>query len=85
MPTTAGELAAWLSGFHPDTPVVVDVNTDEAVYLRVEDIAYTSDEGNGPEGIEVQIFWEPPTGWVQRLLASANETRAELGMPPLAM
>jgi hypothetical protein len=83
MPTTAGELRDWLQQFPPHTPVVIDVNTDEGVYLRVDEVTYTSDEGPGPDGVCVEISWEPEPGWVQSLLRSANETRAELGLPPL--
>lgn len=80
-----GEPVAYLRSFPPETPVVVDVNTDEGVYLRVEaeDLFITSDEGDGPDGIEAVLSWDPPAGWLQALMAGADETRQALGLGPL--
>lgn len=84
MPVTAGELRDWLGQFPADTPVVIDVNTDEGVHLYVDELDYTSDEGpSGPPDVQIEIGWDPPPGWVQQLLAAANDTRRELGLPPL--
>lgn len=55
---TAGELIAYLQGYDPDTPVVVDGYTDDGRYIRVDDINVTSAQGRGPDGIELEIFWE---------------------------
>ncbi len=81
--TTAGELAAFLQRFDPATPVVIDVNTDEGVYVRVEDLFYTSDEGDAPSGLEVRLGWAPDPGWRARLVTTTNEVREELGLPRL--
>jgi hypothetical protein len=82
MALTARELMTVLQDVHPDTPVVVDVNTDEGVYLRVDEIGVTTDEGDGPSGIELVIWWEPQDGWLQRLVSSTNDVRRQLGRQP---
>jgi hypothetical protein len=85
MALTAGELVEYLKTFPPATPVVVDVNTDEGVYLLVDkDLTVTADQGPSDElPYEVVLIWDPEPGWVQRLLDRANESRAEFGLPPL--
>jgi hypothetical protein len=84
MPVTAGELRDWLVQFPADTPIVIDVNTDEGVHLFVDDIRYSSDEGpSGPPSLQIEIGWEPPSGWIQHIVENANETRRTLGLPPL--
>jgi hypothetical protein len=84
MPVTAGEFREWLDKLPADTPIVIDVNTDEGIHLYVDEFDYTTDEGlSGSPSIQVEITWTPDPGWVQRLIVSANETRAQLGMPPL--
>jgi hypothetical protein len=59
MPLTAGQLVAHLQGYDADTPVVVDTYTGDGRYLRVENITITSAQGRGPDGVELEIFWEP--------------------------
>jgi hypothetical protein len=85
MALTVGELTDYLSGFPPETPVVVDVNTDEGVYLRVDDaLDVTSDQGPSEElPVEIMLTWDPTPGWVQALIRRADETRADLGLPPM--
>ena len=86
LPLTAGLLVEYLRAFDPGTPVVVDVNTDEGVSLRVEAdaLSVTSDEGPSTEvPAEIVLPWEPEPGWVQALLRNANEVRSALGQPPL--
>jgi hypothetical protein len=86
MALTVGDLLTYLVGFPSDTPIVVDVNTDEGIYLSVDDsLSVTSDQGPSEEmPVEVVLSWDPEPGWVQILIANANETRADLGLPPLA-
>lgn len=81
----AGDLIQYLQGFDPRTPIVIDVNTDEGVYLRVESghLEISADEGAGPHDLELAISWVPSDGWLGDLFQAANETRAELGMKPL--
>jgi hypothetical protein len=85
MALTVGELCEYLKTFPAATPVVVDVNTDEGVYLLVDkDLTVTADQGPSDDlPDEVVLTWDPEPGWVQRLLDQANATRAELGWPPL--
>jgi hypothetical protein len=51
----------------------------------VDDFGYVSDEGpSGAPDVQIEITWNPQPGWVRQLLAAANDTRRELGLPPLA-
>lgn len=87
-PLTVGVLMDYLQGFPPETPVAVDVNTDEGVYLRVEAEALMVTADQGPTDQlpdEVVLSWDPEPGWVEALLRNANDIRSELGQPPLGL
>lgn len=62
---TVRALRDYLEGLPDQTPVVVDVHDGDSWSLRVEEVSVTTaqdvtNSGDPHEGVEVDIFWEPP-------------------------